>query len=78
MKVRNIQKMQPIHVEAEDTLVLYSTDEQGNKTLVTTAEIQRQMTVDTAVIFDVGKGELLPACEKGIGGAFLQTKRQKL
>jgi hypothetical protein len=82
MKVRKKSEIGMIHVEPEDTIELDYTQTvvDGTTTTTTTKKVMsekigRPMYLDTAVIFDVEKGDFSKEVQDGIGGAFLKTKK---
>ncbi len=85
MKVRVRQKIDPLIVEAGDTVELIhkqnAVDANGNiiytvsEKSVLKEKIDRNMVLDEAVIFDIEKGDFEGAVD-GIGGAYLQTKKK--
>ena len=83
MKPRIRQQMAPIHVREGDSLHLTyvetdpETGEEIRREVVQEDAIGRSMTLDGAVIFDVEPGEFGDDVTDGIGGAFLQTKKEE-
>ncbi len=78
MKILARNKFSRKFLEPDDTIRLILVKEFGgisNETIVLEGNIGRNLTINEAVIFDVEKGDF--GAEDGIGGAFLQTKRNR-
>ena len=74
MKIRKREKVAPIYVREDDSIVLEYKDEEGNVTEVLEEKIGREMIITEAVIFDVEKGDFGDNVKDGIGGAFLEVE----
>ena len=74
MKIRTKEKITPIHISENDTIVLEYTDDDGVTTEVLEEKIGRNMIITEAVVFDVEKGDFGDDVKDGIGGAFLEVE----
>lgn len=84
MKVRTREKINPLHLRKGDTVNLSYTKAVRSHGVnyrkeieVLEEEIDREMTVNEAVIFDVEAGDFGDDVKDGIGGAFLCTQEPK-
>ena len=77
VKIRKREKIAPIHISENDTIVLEYTDDDGVTTEVLEEKIGRNMILTEAVIFDVEKGDFGDDVKDGIGGAFLEIEEDR-
>jgi len=83
MRIRKKERIQGIHLEADDVITLHYVEEivdAGGNVIDSTDQkvmsesIGRTIDINEAVIFDVEKGDFGPDVKDGIGGAFLSTE----
>ena len=81
MKKRLEKEINPICMMCGDSLELIEREEHPDGTVETnrllTDEIERTITINKVVTFDVEKGDFGSDVEGGIGGAFLNVKKKK-
>ena len=75
IRIRKMEKIKTIHVEPDDMITLTYFDENGQKHIVLEDKINKTITVNKAVVFDVEKGDFGEKIKQGIGGAFLEEEK---
>lgn len=81
MKKRLEKEINPINMMSGDTLELIEGKEKPDGTVETNHllvdEIERAITINKVITFDVEKGDFGSDVQDGIGGAFLNVKKKK-
>lgn len=62
-------------IEVTHNLINDATGEIVKSTKLISATMDKEMTVDTALIFGIDKGDIMKTVEEGIGGAVVRTKK---